>query len=141
MLRREISMDWEKSRSTRGGRVKGTRRDEKTTITSTSGVFAWSRVEIKGATTPVEIPLRSSAERLYSGQNRRKRRATPRGKRIMRMQRNKRISSAECLTVFEIWLTLMERKLRKRRLIMQYRGKGWKTLPVSGKRIPATSEE
>jgi len=134
-------MDWEKSRSTRGGRVKGTRRDEKTTTTSTSGVFAWSRVEIKGATTPVDIPLRSSAERLYAGQNRRKMSATPKGKRTMRMRRKQTISSAERLTVLEIWLILMERKLRKRRLIMQYRGKGWKTLPISGKRIPATSEE
>jgi len=62
------------------------------------------------------------------------------GKRIMRMRRKQTINSAELLTVFEIWLILMERKLSKSMLIMQYRGKGWKISPALGKRMPASNE-
>jgi hypothetical protein len=64
MLMREISMVFPKRRSTIGGRVKGTKRDEATTMTMIRGLFAPRRVEINGATTPVEMPLRSKADKL-----------------------------------------------------------------------------
>jgi hypothetical protein len=64
MLMTEISIDFPKRRSTTAGRVKGTRRDEATAMTMTRGLFAPSRLEINGATTPVEMPLRSKADKL-----------------------------------------------------------------------------
>jgi len=59
--RREISMVRPKRISTRAGSVSGTMREEITTMTRTRGPFALTRLDIKGATTPVEMPVRSRA--------------------------------------------------------------------------------
>jgi hypothetical protein len=55
-------------RETRAGRVKGDKREETTTIINTSNEEASRSPEIKGATTPVEIPERSKTGTAYSGQ-------------------------------------------------------------------------
>ena len=61
MSKSEISMERPKRILTRAGSVKGTNGEEMTTMTSTRLTFAFTRVEIKGATTPVDIPVRSKA--------------------------------------------------------------------------------
>jgi len=68
MTKKGIWMVCPIKRETRAGREKGARREETTTIISTSKVEASKRPEIKGATTPVEIPERRRTGTAYSGQ-------------------------------------------------------------------------
>jgi hypothetical protein len=65
---KEISMVRPIRSSTRAGSENGAKREEMTTIINTNIVEAFKRFEIKGATTPVEIPDRSKTGRAYSGQ-------------------------------------------------------------------------
>jgi hypothetical protein len=58
MKEKEISRVWPARRETRAGREKGANKEEMTTIINTRDVDAPKRLEIKGATTPVEIPDR-----------------------------------------------------------------------------------
>ena len=55
-------------RETKVGRENGANREETTTVIKTSKVEASKRPEIKGASTPVEIPERSKTGTAYSGQ-------------------------------------------------------------------------
>jgi hypothetical protein len=55
-------------RETRAGRENGAKREETTTVIKTSKVEASKSPEIKGASTPVEIPERSNTGMAYSGQ-------------------------------------------------------------------------
>ncbi|MBC8458639.1 MAG: hypothetical protein H8D67_11660 [Deltaproteobacteria bacterium] len=64
---RDISMERAKSILTIAGSVKGTSIEVITTITRTKELLAFTRLEIKGATTPVEIPERSMAAMAYDG--------------------------------------------------------------------------
>jgi hypothetical protein len=59
MTKKEMSMVCPIRRETRAGSVKGDRREETTTIINTSNVEASRSPEIKGTTTPMEIPERS----------------------------------------------------------------------------------
>jgi hypothetical protein len=68
MTKNEISIVCPMRRETRAGREKGAKREETTTIINTSKVEASKRPEIKGATTPVEIPERSKTGTAKSGQ-------------------------------------------------------------------------
>jgi hypothetical protein len=68
MEEKEISMCWPARRETRAGREKGTNKEEMTTIINTRDVDALKRFEIKGATTPVEIPDRRRTGRAYLGE-------------------------------------------------------------------------
>jgi hypothetical protein len=68
MIKKGISIVCPMRRETRAGREKGAKREETTTIISTSKVEASKRPDIKGATTPVEIPERSKTGMAYSGQ-------------------------------------------------------------------------
>jgi hypothetical protein len=68
MTKKEMSMVCPIRRETRAGSVKGDKREETTTIINTSNVEASRSPEIKGATTPVEIPERSKTGTAYSGQ-------------------------------------------------------------------------
>jgi len=68
IIKKEISMVCPTKSETRAGREKGVRREETTTIIRTSSVEASRSPEIKGATTPVEIPERSKTGTAYSGQ-------------------------------------------------------------------------
>jgi len=83
MIKKEISIVRPTKRETRAGREKGAKREETTTIINTSKVEASKRPEIKGATTPVEIPERSKTGTAYSGQ-----RAWVRKKRPIGMTHN-----------------------------------------------------
>ena len=68
IVKKGISIVWPASSETKAGREKGAIREETTTVTNTSKVEAWTRPEMKGATTPVEIPERSRTGTAYSGQ-------------------------------------------------------------------------
>jgi hypothetical protein len=68
MEKNETSMISPTRTLTRVGSEKGTKRVEITTIINTNEVLASKRIEIKGATTPVEIPERSKTGRAYSDQ-------------------------------------------------------------------------
>ena len=69
IVKKEISMVFPTKKETRAGREKGAKREETTTIIKTSNVGASKRPEMKGATTPVEIPERSKTGTAYSGQS------------------------------------------------------------------------
>jgi len=58
---RGIATDCPKSILINAGSVKGIRREVTTTMTMTRGLFAFTRFDINGATTPVEMPERSRA--------------------------------------------------------------------------------
>jgi hypothetical protein len=77
--KKEISIVRPTKRETRAGREKGDKREETTTIINTSKVEAPKRPEIKGATTPVEIPERSKTGTAYSGQRAWARKKRPTG--------------------------------------------------------------
>jgi hypothetical protein len=47
----------------RAGKVMGTKTDVITTTTRTRGLFPLTRLDMKGATTPVETPVKSNADR------------------------------------------------------------------------------
>jgi hypothetical protein len=68
IFKKEIWIVCPTKRETRAGREKGAKREETTTIINTSHVEAPKRPEMKGATTPVEIPERSKTGTAYSGQ-------------------------------------------------------------------------
>ena len=68
MTKNEISTVRPTKRETRAGRENGDNKEETTTIINTSSVDASKRPEMKGATTPVEIPERSRTGTAYSGQ-------------------------------------------------------------------------
>jgi hypothetical protein len=111
-------MDRPQRISTNGGRVKGTSREEDTTMTSTRGVLDWRSPEIKGATTPVDTPDKSRAERPYSGQRALKRKKRAAGKRIILMKRKTLMIKPLLCREWEISERLIERKLRKRSAII-----------------------
>jgi hypothetical protein len=48
---------------------------------------------------------------------------------------------ADSLAILQMSVTLMERKLRNRRDIMEYKGIGRKKAHTSGKRMPTRREE
>jgi hypothetical protein len=83
MIKKGISIVRPTKRETRAGREKGAKREETTTIINTSNVEASKSPEIKGATTPVEIPERSRTGTAYSGQ-----RVRARKKRLIGMTHN-----------------------------------------------------
>jgi hypothetical protein len=56
---KEISMVCPTRNSTSAGSVSGTMSEEITTMTRTRGPFACTRLDMKGATTPVEMPVSS----------------------------------------------------------------------------------
>jgi len=68
IIKKGISIARPTKRETKAGREKGAIREETTTMTNTRRVEASTRPEIKGATTPVEIPERSRTGTAYSGQ-------------------------------------------------------------------------
>jgi hypothetical protein len=68
MTKNEISIVCPMRRETKAGREKGAKSEETTTIIRTIKEEASKRPEIKGATTPVEIPERSKTGTAYSGQ-------------------------------------------------------------------------
>ena len=68
MTKNEISIVCPTKKETRVGRENGAKREETTTIIKTSSVEASKKPEMKGATTPVEIPERSKTGTAYSGQ-------------------------------------------------------------------------
>jgi hypothetical protein len=68
MAKNEMSIVRPAKRETRAGREKGAKREETTTIIRTIEEEASKRPEMKGATTPVEIPERSKTGTAYSGQ-------------------------------------------------------------------------
>jgi hypothetical protein len=97
--RNEISIVSPNRRSTNAGSEKGTRRVEMTTMTNTNKAVAFKRPEMKGATTPVEIPDRSKTGRAYSGQMAWVIKKRPTGMmKSLRMHRNKIIE--EVLLIF-----------------------------------------
>jgi hypothetical protein len=79
MTKNEISIVRPMRRETRAGRENGAKREETTTIIRTSKAEASKRPEIKGATTPVEIPERSRTGTAYSGQSALVRKKRPTG--------------------------------------------------------------
>ena len=64
---KEISMVCPRRNSTRAGSVSGTMSEEITTITKTKAPFARTRLDIKGATTPVDMPVSSRTATAYDG--------------------------------------------------------------------------
>jgi hypothetical protein len=68
MAKNDISIVCPIRNETRAGRENGAKREETTTIIKTSKVEASKSPEIKGASTPVEIPERSKTGVAYSGQ-------------------------------------------------------------------------
>ena len=95
MIKKEISIVRPSKRETRAGREMGTKSEETTTIMSTSHVDASKRLEMKGATTPVEIPERSRTGRAYLGQM-----AWVRKKRLLGMTRSFKRHNAKRREVF-----------------------------------------
>ena len=79
IIKNGISIVRPTKRETRAGREKGAIREETTTMTNTSKVEASTKPEIKGATTPVEIPERRRTGMAYSGQMARVRKKRPTG--------------------------------------------------------------
>jgi hypothetical protein len=79
MAKNEISIVRPMRSETRAGRENGAKRDETTTIIKTSKVEPSRRPDIKGASTPVEIPERSKTGTAYSGQRAWVRKKRPRG--------------------------------------------------------------
>jgi hypothetical protein len=61
ILEKDSSTVCPKSTLINVGNVKGIKREVITTITMTRGLFPFTRFDMNGATTPVEIPDRSSA--------------------------------------------------------------------------------
>jgi len=68
MAKNGILMVCPMRRETRAGRENGAKREVTTTVIKTSNVEASKSPEIKGASTPVEIPERSKTGTAYSGQ-------------------------------------------------------------------------
>jgi hypothetical protein len=81
MAKNEILIVCPMRRETKTGRENGAKREETTTIIKTSKVEAFKRPEIKGASTPVEIPERSKTGTAYSGQRAWVRKKRPTGMR------------------------------------------------------------
>ncbi len=64
---RDIAVFTAETASIRNGSVNGTRAEVITTTTRTRALLPFTRLDMKGATTPVETPVRSSAASAYSG--------------------------------------------------------------------------
>jgi hypothetical protein len=119
MGKNETSMVSPTRSLTRAGSEKGTKRVEITTIINTSEVLASKRIEIKGATTPVEIPDRSRTGRAYSGQITLVRKKRPAG-RITNFKKHniKRIEVVFFMS-FRIAINSIFKKLKNNRSIIK----------------------
>jgi len=137
---KEMSMGCPTRKETNAGRQKGTNREEMATIINTSNVEALKRFEIKGATTPVEIPDRSRTGRAYSGQITLVRKKRPAGRTTNFKKHNIKSIEVVFFMSFRIAINSIFKKLKNSRGIIKYRGNGRKMIPNFGDPIPAPIE-